>query len=271
MWWFKRKSRLKLIPFAEGKPRTFTELLCDGVTAHNLASFADLLALHARLQQDRPDVRVLASLDNLGQAGYTSGHCIETHGLDAIDGRDVSALPRDAFEDGEYLGFLTTRAAFPIRLENLMDAAAGVTIQAAAGVLPWQTPGDSNDLVTVNNDPEQALRIAGEPEVVFQFVPVKAAADALAAFPNGYFSSDLTPIQNLAVARRLEATYGLALFGVGSRFLGFRRGEPFGEAEAQALSDELVGLYEETPPEAAGLLARVVSGRTWLLFRYTES
>jgi hypothetical protein len=37
------------------------------------------------------------------------------------------------------------------------------------------------------------------------------------------------------------------------------------------LSDELVGLYEETPPEAAGLLARVVSGRNWLLFRYTES
>lgn len=271
MAWFSRKKPLKLIPFAKARPRTFAELLCDGVTAKSLASFADLMALQARLQRERPDVRVLASLDDLGQAGYTSGHCIEVNDLDSIEGHDGSVLPAAAFEDGAYLGFLMSTAAFPIRLDNLRKAASGMEAGDAAGVLPWATPGDANDLVTVNRDPERALRIAREAEVVFQFVPVKAASEAIAAFPNGYFSSDLTPMQNLAIARRLETAYDLALFGIGSRFLGFRRGEPLDEIQAQAVAEDLMAIYEGAPPGAARELAAVLNGRTWLLFRYTES
>jgi hypothetical protein len=250
---FKRKRKsLELVPFAEGKPLTFNTLLCDGVTARNLPSFAELLAVHARLQREQPDLIVLASLDDLGQAAYTSGHCADTHALDEVEDEDEEA-------------------EFPDRLANFLKLTGKAKGARFAGVLDWETDGDSNDPVTVNADPEAALRIAKEKHVIFQLVPVSSAADAIAAFPNGYFNSDLTPMQNHALARRLDTQYGLALFGIGSRFLGFRRGEPLGDETAATLAAEIAGWYRGTPPGAADALARLIAGRDWLLLRYTES
>ena len=271
MFGFKRRKPLRLVPFAEARPPTFNTLLCDGVTAHNLPSFAELLALHSRLQREHMGECVLASLDDLGQAGYTSGHAVDTYGLDDIEGHDLSGLGEDVFEDGEHIGYLSTSAEFPIRLANLARFTEAVDLGSVAGMLEWETPGDSNDLVTVNREPERALRIAAEKDVIFQFVPVTSAADTVAAFPNGYFNSDLNPMQSHALARRLEAEYGLGLFGIGSRFLGFRRNEAFGENLARALAGELADFYAGTPQAAADELAHMLTGRDWLLFRYTES
>jgi len=270
MFGFLRRKPPKLAPFAEAKPRTFTPLLCDGLTAHPLPGFADLLSLHARLQREHSDVHVLASLDDLGQALYTSGHGIDLHGLDDVEGHDLSALDPQVFEDGEHQGYLSTPAEFPIRLANLLERARDVQIDQISGLLEWETPGDANDLVTINKNPEAALGI-GRDEVLFQFVPVATAAEAIAAFPNGYFQSDLDPMQNYALARHLETRYGLALFGVGSRMLGFRRQVVLDEDTARALAADLAGLYANAPAEATESLTRVLAGRSWLLIRYTES
>lgn len=266
-----RETPLELVPFGKAKPRTFGPLLCDGLAARNLPSFADLLALHARLQQERPDTCVLASLDDLGQASYTSGHGAEHHGLDAVEGHDLSGLSDDVFEQGEHVGYLSTPAEFPIRVANLLKLARTVALEQVRGLLDWETPGDANDLVAINRDPEPVLGIAREEQVLFQFVPVESAAQAIAAFPNGYFSADLSPMQNYVLARRLEAEYGLALFGIGSRLLGFRREAALGEGMARTLATELAGLYAGAPPTAADELARLITGRDWLLLRYTES
>lgn len=268
---FKRKKPLKLVPFAEARPLTFNTLLCDGVTAHNVPSFEDLLALHTRLQQERAGEYVLASLDDLGQAGYTSGHAVDSHELDDVDGHDLSGLGGELFEDGEHIGYLSTAAEFPIRLANLARLSHAVELGQIAGVLKWETPGDANDLVSINKEPERALRIAAEKEVIFQFVPVTSAADAVAAFPNGYFYSDLDPMQNCALARHLEANYGLALLGIGSRFLGFRAREALSGEDAQLLSTELAAIYAGAPQTAVDELRQLITGRDWLLLRYTES
>jgi hypothetical protein len=269
----KKPAAVKLVPFQEAMPATFTALLCDGLTAYHLASFADLLALQVRLQQAHPGVRVLASLDNLDQAEYTSGHSLSAFDLDAVDGHDLSGLDPALFEEGEHQGYLTTPAEFPIRLANLLGQARDVPLTQLRGLLDWggDEGGEAGDLVTVNRDPEAALQIARERHVLFQFVPVDTAAKAIAAFPNGYFSSDLNPMQSYVLARHLEATHGLALFGVGSRFLGFRRAQAFCEDEALALAIELGDLYANTPPTADEDLARLLTGRDWLLIRYTES
>jgi hypothetical protein len=261
----------ELAPFSQARPRTFGPLLCDGLTARNLSSFADLLVLHARLQRDRPDARVLASLDDLGQASYTSGHGVDYYGLDEVEGHDLSGLGPEVFENGEHQGYLSTPAEFPIRLANLLARARDIQLDQVFGLLDWETSGDANDLVTINRDPEAALRIAEEQDVLFQFAPVHSAAEAIAAFPNGYFQSDLSPMQNLVLARRLEAAYGLSLFGIGARLLGFRRATALDEGKARALATELAALYAETPPTAADELARLLTGRDWLLLRYTES
>ncbi|MDR6624455.1 hypothetical protein [Caulobacter segnis] len=228
---------------------------------------ADLLAQHARLQGENPRVRVLASLDDLGQAGYTSGHCVEAHDLDSVAGHDLSGLSAEVFENGEHRGYLSTTAEFPIRLANLVEHARSVQLAQVCGLLDWE--GDGADLVTINRDPDAALEIDREAKVLFQFVPVEHAAATIAAFPNGYFASDLNPMQNYVLAQHLEARYRLALFGVGSRFLGFRRSDPLGEDDACALATELGALYTDTPRGAADALARLVVGRDWLLIRYT--
>jgi hypothetical protein len=271
MFGFPRETPLKLVPFAEARPRTFSPLLCDGVTAHNLSSFVDLLALHARLQQDRAGERVLASLDDLGQASYTSGHGVDFHGLDDVQGHDLSGLGAEAFEDGEHLGYLSTPAEFPIRLANLLQRARDIDLDQVFGVLDWETSGDSNDLITINSDPEAALGIEREKDVLFQFVPVGSAAETIAAFPNGYFRADLDPTQNYVLARRLETEYGLSLCGIGARMLGFRRKTALPEDVARHLANELAALYANTPPAAAAELALLLGGRDWLLLRYTES
>lgn len=269
MFRWKRHKPVTLVPFAETPPRLFSALLCDGVSAYNLPSFAELLALHARLQEERPDHRVLASLDDLGQAAYTSGHGIEVHRLDDIEGHDLSGLDPGRFEHGAHRGYLGTPAEFPIRLGNLLRGA--VPVESVRGLLLWETTGDANDLVTVNRDPDAALRIAQERDVIFQFVPVASVADMIAAFPNGYFHGDLNPFQNHALARHLETGHDFALFGIGSRFLGFRREGPLSGGDAHRLAAALCGLYAEAPPAAARELAELLTGRDWLLFRYTES
>ncbi|HWU94747.1 MAG TPA: hypothetical protein VN029_04070, partial [Sphingomonas sp.] len=228
-----------LIPFAEDKPHSFNELLCDGVAAPGLGSFAELLALHARLQVERPEVRVLASLDDRGQAEYTSGHAIEDSDLDSTEGHDLSGLGPDAFEDGAHRGYLSTPEEFPIRLANLRARPAEV--DESRETLAWE--GEAHDILAANRDPDAVLRIETE-QVLFQFVPVTQAADALAAFPNGYFSCDLDPFESHALARHLEAEHGLGLFGVGASYLGFRSTAPLDAGAAARLAADVARFYE---------------------------
>ena len=267
MFGIQRDKPLELVSFDEAKPLTFCELLCDGVTARNLESFADLLALHSRLQLERPTFRILASLDDLGQAAYTCGHSIDALGLDD----DRTEAGHGSSENHGHPDDLDPLIGLSIRRSNLVRIANAVTLENVAGILDWQTPGDANDLLTVNGNPDRALRIAKEKEVIFQFVPVETAPDALAAFPNGYFQSDLSPAHNYTLARHLFANYGLALIAVGSRFLGFRRQNALLAEIAYSLAKDLAALYSGVPPGAANELARLLTGRDWLLFRYTES
>lgn len=271
MFGLSRRPPLKLVPFTEAKPRTFGPLLCDGLSARNLGSFAELLTLHARLQGEHPDQRVLASLDDLGQASYTSGHATDYHGLDDIEGHDLSGLGAEVFENGQHRGYLSTPAEFPIRLANLLQRARDIRLEQLAGLLDWETPGDGNDPITINREPEAALRIGQEKEVLFQIVPVRSAAQMVAAFPNGYFSADLNPMQTYVLARRLEDEHDLSLFGIGARMLGFRRLAALPQDRARALGEELAAFYAGAPPNAAEGLARLLTGRDWLLLRYTES
>ena len=271
MFGFGPKQAPDLVPFTDARPQIFCTLLCDGVTALRLSSFADLLALHAQLQAERPQLRVLASLDDLGQAAYTSGHAALASDLDDIADDDLPLLAPSSLEDGDYIGSLTSPAEFPIRLANLRRQARDVDFADMAGLLDWSTSGDDNDPVTSNRDPDRALWIGEEKQILFQFVPVASAADTIAAFPNGYFQPDLDPMQNHALARHLDSRHGLALVAIGSRFLAFRRAQPLGFNEADALAADIAALYAGSPPNAAAQLAALLTGRDWLLLRYTES
>lgn len=262
-----------LIPFAENQRPRFVEYLCDGVIAERLPNFATLVQIYRDLQAQHPAKRVLATLDDPGQAAYTSGHAIDKHALDETQGHDLSALGPECFEDGAHRGYLTTPAEFPIRLANLKARAANTSFADCRGVLPWE--GDDDEAPAcpdaVMRDPDAALRMAWLDEVHFQFVPVTAAADALAAIPNGYFTTDLTPMQNYAMAQHLADKHALALFGVGASYLGFVCDKALPPNAAVALAQDLVSLYCDAPGDGTQRLADALSGKDWLLLRYTEN
>ncbi len=260
---------IAILPFSQEKPQTFNTVLCDGVSVSGLTGFAELRAVVAELQRQHPDARILTSLDNVGQADYTSGHTVDKSGLDDTAGHDLSGLEAVCFEGGEHLGHLSTPAEFPIRLANLLTASRPFDPASFAGGLPWLSGGDGTDIVNANRAPDAALRLTLDRQAIVQIVPVTRAADALAAFPNGYFVNDLQPAENHALAGHLEAHYGLALFGVGAEFLAFRRGQPCDAPLALAVATELVALYDEAPFASVNELAAVLTGRDWVLVRYT--
>ena len=63
----------------------------------------------------------------------------------------------------------------------------------------------------------------------------------------------------------------MALFGVGASYLAFRRDDALGGDEAEALARDLVKLYMEAPKDAVARLRDALTGKDWLLLRYTES
>ncbi|MEQ1498536.1 MAG: DUF4253 domain-containing protein [Novosphingobium sp.] len=262
---------LTLTPFAEERPRTFMAILCDGFVARNVSSLKGLVTELRTLQAAHPAQRVLATLDDLEQACYTCGHTTLSNQLDEIEGHDLAGLDPEAFEAGEHRGYLSTPSEFPIRLANLLARAQGLSLGDLTGLLFWSEPGMANDPVTINRQAEKALDLALERAVLIQLVPVGSAAEALAALPNGYFTSDLNPMQNYALAAHLHEKFGLELFGIGSRFLGFWRNQPLSEDLAKELAQDLVPIYGEAPADAAESLAQVLRGKDVVLVRYTET
>ena len=261
---------LRLVPFSEERPRLFSELLCDGFVVQNADRLADLVAKMRQIEAEHPGYRALVTLDNLNQACYTSGHGTMMHELDDCDGHDLSGLDPAAFEAGEHLGYLSTPSEFPIRLANLLARAEGMAFADACDLLFWD--GDpASDPVSINRQPDKTLNLKDERLVVLQLVPVSRSADLIAALPNGYFMSDLNPMQNHALALHMSEQYGLELFGIGSRFLGFWAGAALEEARAEQLAADLLRLYSEAPADAGEQLAAVLAGRNCVLLRYTES
>jgi len=106
-----------------------------------------------------------------------------------------------------------------------------------------------------------------------QVVPVAEACEALAAFPNGYFSCDLGPVHNFAVARHLAQNHGYQLIGVGAAYLGFLRSAPADPDTAGAVAADFCALYnvpDEGRQALATTVAQAVLGRAYLWLRYVE-
>jgi hypothetical protein len=207
-----------------------------------------------------PQARLLASLDNLGQAGYTAFHAIDTHGLDDTEGHDLSALPPACFEKGAHLGYLSTPEEFPIRLANMRAGLADAAQRVER--LSWTDPNQNVTIDQVNFDPDAVVHGPG----IVQAVPVHSSADLIAAFPNGYFTDDLTPYDIHALAASLDAI-GYELIALGASYLAFwgpAERDPATMAQRSAI---VAGLYEGADIDA---LNESLAGARHLILRYTQ-
>lgn len=246
---------------------TSSETLCKGFLITQIASFDQLLQSCDRYSKEFPEDTILLSLDDLGQSQYTSGHAVGFHNLDDTDGHDLSAVDRRAFEEGEHIGYLSTPSEFFIREENFKRLARTVTFDDACAKGLTLDDDELTALERIHATPELVL----DSDIVMWIVPVKERALALCASPNGYFSADLSPFENFALASHLDQQYGYALFGIGASCIGLRRTSPLHDDAAQALARDLACLYNCPDNEdTARRLLDLIRSRSFLILKYGE-
>lgn len=258
------------IRFRENGTGGVTSGLCDEYRLDEIGSFADVVAFFGALPADHPGCRPLFTLDDVGQAQYTSGHAAMKHELGEAGDLDISFLPPECFEDGEYLGYLNTKAEFAVCAHNYARLVQASSFEAAC------THGvtlDAERLAEWSDYQDDPLSLFDQPTAVM-VVPVERSWDALFAFPNGYFSCDLGPAETHAVARHFCEEHGYELLGIGASYLGFLRPAPASADQAQAIATDLCRLYSVTDEERQATMrafAHAITGRDHLWVRYVDT
>lgn len=273
--------------------------LCDGCRLDAVPSIDALVAIVEAASRTVPDRQVLATLDDLNQATYTSSHACLSHGLDDEEDLDLGRLfPEGAPERDAYGDLRTPQARFSVRLANLRRAAESLTydhlhrrlrgyIRAEQQDEEWEeinpdgSPGETfihevdreftidygtPDFLLLNRNPDRAL----DRDIFLQLAPVGAACDLVAAFPNGYFSDHLQPPELYALARHFEQTHGYKLFGVGACVVGFRREADLSAEEAARCAADIIALDgDEEAQEQVDAIAELLRSRRHFLIHYT--
>ncbi|ESQ91071.1 hypothetical protein ABAC460_07520 [Asticcacaulis sp. AC460] len=252
-------------PLNPAEQRPYIELLCDGYFVEGLRSVRTLVDLLREKAPLHPGKRLFATLDNYGQAAYTSGHSTDEHELNDTDGYDLSGLDPAAFEDGEHRGYLTTKSEFFIRHGNMAKSAADRSFEQVH--LSYGEGEDGLDFFGLNGETD----ILDEERLFIQAVPVEHAWEAISAFPNGYFSADLQPQDIWAMAKRFETRYGYCLFGIGAAYVGFLRTQVLSEALVASFTADVLSMFDLVDPFfEAPRVADLIRRSDYLLFNYTN-
>lgn len=249
-----------LSPDESGREILFESYLIKGCDA-----FDKLLGVYREYKKNNPGKSVIVTLDNLLQAEYTSTHAVLFNDLDSIEGHDLSGIDPKAFENGEHLGYLSTPSEFFIQKENFLKQTKAVDFSAACERGLSIEPEELSVLVKINASPIDYI----DKEIILKIVPVNNQYDAIAGFPNGYFSDDLNPFENRALAKLLSEKYGYVLFGIGASLIGFvNEGFP-DDRQAKELMADLALLYG-AQEELFDNLRETIKDKKHLFLKYTE-
>jgi hypothetical protein len=248
-------SEVFTITFAPaGTLKAFDTPNCDAWVIEGGTTFADFIAVYDEKSAAHPKHHILSSFDDYGQACYTSGHAMQKYDLDPP--YEEEAEPLSSAEQ-----FAIIQAKFQAHLGK-------VTFADLAGSLTWCDDDDDDQLslLTLNTQPDLCL----DTETVMQIVPVSAPEDAFAAFPNGYFTSDLTPFENHTLAAHLRTHHGYKVIAIGAAYLCFLRDEAAVGSSVARLCEDLVKLYKQVPPASLAAFAASLIGKRYLVLTYSD-
>lgn len=240
--------------------------LFDMYKIEGCTSFNELIALYNKFRDNNKGKSVLLTLDDLGQCEYTSTHAKMMHDLDDTEGYDLSALDAAAFEEGEHIGYLSTPSEFFIRKQNFLKQAGSVDYDDVSDRGLTIDEDELRLLADINRSPMSYL----DKQLLLAVVPVEQPYEAICGFPNGYFSGDLNPFENYALAKRFYDKYGYELFGIGASLLGFIGTKSLDDQQTRELTADLMALYDAQAHIAARLV-EIIKGNNYFFIKYTES
>ncbi|AUC23523.1 hypothetical protein BTO15_16070 [Polaribacter sejongensis] len=244
----------------------YHELLFESFLIENIKSYEELMDVYQTYKQNHPDKTIILTLDDLGQAEYTSGHACDWNSLLDTEGYDLSGLDKACYdEDNEHLGHLSTPSEYFIIRENFLKQTKGIDFKKVCERNINNSEDDVLDLENMNESPLAFL----DKQVILKILPVEKSYEGLTGFPNGYFNADLSPFENYALSKHLFEKYSLELFGIGASFLGFNKNEKLEENKVKELIVDLAKLYNTTESEF-DKLAEIIKDKNHLFLRYTE-
>ena len=258
---------------------TFTPLLNLGWELTGSFTMWEVANFVREHKKDWPHHTLFAVLEDVGQAFYTSGHSLMSHDLDDIDPDKQTGLHPSSFqsfsadEPKEFCG-LCHPSEFPIRHEMFMDFVAEKNSTGWFNRLSWNESGYSCPSLIGANTVRPKLEDWRWPRDKKSFVmqvPVARSCDAISAFVNGYFASDLQPHENYFLARALEEKFGLQIFGLGASYAGYMRDKALSEKEANAFGVFLARLYSDEPSrDLINKIANIAMGQHTLFLAYVD-
>ncbi len=246
------------------KIENINERLCETLLITEFDSFEDVLNIYKKFKDNNVEKSVVITLDDLGQAEYTSGHSIHYNDLDDVEGYDLSTLEKSCFEDGGHCGCLTTPSEFFIRKGNFEKKIKENSFAKINDLGLSILDEDIEILKKINSKPDSFI----DNEVILQIVPVSNPYETIMAFPNGYFEGDLNPFQNYNLAKYLYEKYDCILFGIGASLLGFLKNRELSTEECKQLNLDIINLYNSDKNE---ILLEQITNSEYFFLMYTES
>lgn len=267
---------LKATDYGETPPRNFVPLMAAGWTLEGSFTMWEVAEFIQSESTNYPDQCLFGIIEDLGQASYTSSHAMNSNELDDIDPETQEGLHPDSFEifkAGEAPEFVGMRhpSEFPIRHKIFMNFVSDTGPADWHNSMMWDDGRSGCPTILVGSKKRPEVERWGwhrESLTYVMRVPVMAACEALAAFPNGYFSDDIQPEGNYALAKALEESFGLRLIGVGATYLGFMRDAPLTTHEAADFGQFLSPLFSNDPLDVGARIAKIVEGEHTIFIAY---
>lgn len=243
------------------------DFLCEYYRIHDLTDINDLLDEIKSLSQESSDYRFIMTLDDIGQASYTSMHSKMSNGLYGgkwLDNENIDP----SWMDGNFLrDDLNFEQNFLIRRLGFKHGLSSVQFEDIFEKILFLDDDSREEIIESNKDP---LAIVDK-EIYLLKVPVENSYEAIYSFPNGYFKCDLSPFENYRLAEHLEKEYGFFLFGLGASYISFIKGPNFDANNIDRILALLSKMYlEDEDKEFVDFMRNSILNRDVLTLRYSE-
>ena len=248
----------------ELNPQSDDRLIAQCYRVHGPFSTADLLKAYDEAPTGHQH---LLTLEDLGQALYTSMHASHYHDLDSGDWLLAAGIDPGWLEDGYPREDLSVAQRLHIRRLGFGRLLAQTSLDSIFAKDLRLNEDSLAELTAANADLVSQL----DGECYLLRIPVQRPCESLYGFANGYFSCDLSPMENFRLAEHLEDHYGYRLFGLGASLIAFRRTRALDAQQAATLLDLLVRLYGRDGNQSqVRELFNASLERELLVLRYTE-